>query len=67
MTELSEQLKIFFSALSPLTKHDESAFFGKKTGQAIVEIVDYPKGDIMAKKRIPHPTFFCHTWALKRV
>jgi hypothetical protein len=37
MTELSEQLKIFFSALSLLTKHGESALFGKIMGQAIVD------------------------------
>ena len=37
MTELSEQLKIFFSALSPLTKRGESALFGKIKGQAIVD------------------------------
>ena len=37
MTELSEQLKNSFSALSPLTKRGESAFFGKKTGQAMLK------------------------------
>jgi len=37
MTELSEQLKFFFSALSPLTNLGESALFGKITGQAIVD------------------------------
>jgi len=37
MTELSEQLKFFFSALSPLTNLGESALFGKIMGQAIVD------------------------------